>query len=225
MFRVKVLAILAGMIAVLAVSAAPASAIFQNRHAGSQGKIRVINPGTFTDGIATVKCETEGVTIGYQIQTKGLIKEHNKGEKQVQTKDGPHLLLQIKWEKQVAPTHGCKDNLGNAATVPPCELQIVQPFKTGSKAIELKGGVVTECIIKDPGAKCEIKVPPANEGTGENFELGNTEAKNNGENVLLKSAITGITANSSGGGTFCPASTHSAELGPLEGEAENQELT
>jgi hypothetical protein len=230
MFRFKVLILLAGMIAVLGVSATPAFAEFEaNKEAtgATEGKGKVLKSGEFVDGISTVTCPKEGITIVWSIQSAGNIKEHQKGTKQLKVKTGPHETLMVKWMKETeTPKTKCEAKiLGGGlgpAKVNPCKLQIVSEGKVGKEAKELKGGVEEECIVKTETGNCEIKVPAANEATGENWKLGNTTISNVGFNDVFKTNVTGITAND--GAPLCPASTHSAELKEVELENIGQNI-
>jgi hypothetical protein len=145
--------VLTGMIAVLAVSAAPASAWWEATGKQWKGSVNVIKSGEFvTEGAvkATVVCPENEINAKWSIQTKGQIKIHEKAEKQLQTKTGPHLNFQIKWGK------ACTTALG-ADKVPvivkDCELQLVQNPRSFTATV----GVVKECVLKF--SVCEIIVP------------------------------------------------------------------
>ena len=94
MSRLKALSVLAGTFAMLAVSAAPASAIWESNNGQTTGNVKVLATGAFTysTGGATVKCpETAEIKAQWQIQGAGQIKEQQK----ITTK-GPHLQIQVK---------------------------------------------------------------------------------------------------------------------------------
>jgi hypothetical protein len=215
MFRLKSMSILAGMIAVLCVSAAPAAAWWEanssaTKEATGEGKAVVIKSGEFVDQKIPVICPAEGVTVTWSIQTKGQIKQHQVEEKQLKTKFGPHLNLAFKWGT------GCTSEiLGEKvkATVSDCELQLVQ--QKGS--LVATGGVVTLCVVK--AGPCVIQVPAGMEkqaGSNEGVNVGLKETKLvNKENIQLDEvSVGGIQAlRGSGSLSTCPLSNNeTAEL-------------
>lgn len=174
MSRLKTLSVLAGIIAALAVSAAPASAWWESNSQANEGKGVVNVSGEFVDvtggGTAAVKCPANEIEATWSIQTKGEIKVHNKEEKQLKTKAGPHLHFNVlKWGTM------CKAKIAETtaqAHVSPCELQLVQPQK-GTESQTATAGVVTACRVE--AANCTIIVPPGMEkqqGSNEGINVG-----------------------------------------------------
>ena len=244
MIRLKTLGVLTGIVATLALSAAPASAWFRSiaKPAQSQGTITVISHGVFhytNQGI--VECPTNEIKAQYHIQTKGQLKNHGQEVgKQEQTTEGPHLAIQVKeWGKCESEITGQKNRL--EAKVKECDFQIVQ--QKGS--FEATGGIITGCFVKIGPEKeplCEIQVPAGMEkqpGSNEGINVGLKEIKlsNVGKNVLAKANINGgglaqkgertgkIFAYSVGKNALCPLSKHTEEatLEGLEGEANELE--
>jgi len=207
MFRLKTLSILAGMIAVLAASATPASAWWESNTGQTQGTVRPIRAGEFIigkgEGEAKVTCLPEEVKAIWYLQTAGQIKEHQKNGKQELTTKGPHLHIQVKeWGK------GCVTKIGKevlASTVSPCEFQIVQ----AKESFIATGGVVTGCLLKI-GSLCEVQVPPGMEkapesNEGINVGLKEITLENIGKNQLDLVNVKGsIYANSIGKNALCP---------------------
>ncbi len=224
MFRLKTLSVLAGMIAVLAVSAAPASAWWEATGKQLKGPVKVVTAGTFVDGGTEVTCPANETQATWSIQTKGQIKDHENQltGKQVQTKFGPHLNIKIyNWGA------ACKAKIGTvgefAAEVKPCELQLVQQ----KESLTATGGVVTTCVVK--AGPCVIQVPAGMEiepgsNKGINVGLPETELKNkvNGQEFTQfdKVATKGVLAQrGSGSNALCPVVTNeNSELKGLEFE-------
>ncbi len=210
MSRLKTLSVLAGTIAALAVSAAPASAWWESNSQANEGKGVVNKSGEFIDetagGSAVVTCPEKEIEATWSIQTKGEIKVHNKEEKQIKTKAGPHLHINVlKWGTM------CKAKIGGTAAgqahVSPCELQIVQPQKgTGSQTAT--AGVVTACRVE--AANCTIIVPAGMEtqqGSNEGINVGLKEVtlENSGTNNQVdKVAVKGIRAEKQLPSAGCP---------------------
>ena len=230
MFRPKTLSILAGITAVLAFSAIPASAEFKStmKPPQSQGNITVINSGVFEDEKVPIKCVEKEIKGQYHIQTKGQIKEHEVGNKQKQATEGPHLIIQIKsWGKCKAVVTG----LGVPAEVKACDFQLVQRTSVGQKAAEplvatASGGVLTTCLLKI-GIKtaepiCELQIPPGMETAKEsdqgiNVGLEETKLENSGANILATVSVTkggtgqlgkGVRVEVVGGKKECPLTTN-----------------
>ncbi len=225
MFRLKLLAVLAGIITTLAISAAPAFAEFEaNSHAEKEstgeGAVTVLQSGEFVDEGSTVKCPAGGISVRFYIQTKGKILEHEINGKQLKSKKGPHLDWIIKWGTGCIATIG--GNQLKAKITEGCRLQILFVGSIGSsKEVELNGGSGNECVIK--AGPCEIKVPAANESTGENLNLGTTIASNNGFNQIEKSNTKGITTVKTG--TLCTLKNNkTSELKGVEFENVGENL-
>jgi len=219
MSRLKMLSVLAGTIAMLALSAAPASAIWESNNGQTTGTVKVLATGEFTYATgAFVKCpNTAEVKAQWQIQGAGQIKEQQK----ITTK-GPHLQIQVKaWGK-------CEATVGTTklpATVSECDFQLVQ--QTGLSAT---GGVSKQpCVIT--AEPCKIQVPigmekTQNSGTGINVGLKTITLSNvNTKNQLDEVNITeggeaqggkGVFAQSTSGNPLCPLAGSSA-TGTLTG--------
>jgi hypothetical protein len=218
MLRVKMLVGLVGIFATLALSASPAFAEWQAK-GQSKGVVKIKSTGEFVYAENdTVKCPTKGnPEAEWSIQTKGPINEHEVGEKQKQTKTGPHLWIKVtKWGTECTATLGA---IKAAAEVKPCEFQLVQ-LRGETKAT---AGVGSECIIK--ASACEIKVAQGKESTNENVGLPEVELKNeitsSGTNQNDESKVMGVTATTNGG--LCPLvkTTKAAELLGLSFQLEN----
>jgi hypothetical protein len=197
MSRLKTLSIFAGMVAMLAVSAVPASAWWQSKQ--SQGIIRVIRAGEFVVGegehrLAT-KCPVEEVKAQFHIQTKGQLKNHGQESgKQEPTTFGPHLAIQVKsWGKGCTTTVG-KNPEGLKTEVEPCSLQLVQQ----KESLEATGGVISTCIVRIPGL-CELQIPAGME---------KQPGSNQGINVGLKE----ITLENVKGGQIDKVNAHTGGL-------------
>jgi hypothetical protein len=240
--RVKMLSILAGIIAALAVSATPALATsvqWKAINGSTSGTGHVIHSGVFkyiakgtTEG--TFTCEAKGIEAEWQIQTKGQIKEHQINGKQELAKQGPQLHIQVKkWgtcEATIGSTTGLSLEIGA------CNFQLYLPPSGGHPI----AAVQTPCLIKAGPAKeptCEIQIPAAMEKTPESHEGINTGLKETvienlpGKGLIGKSNITsggqgqlpgeGIYAQSIPKHPLCPLApvTEEATLTGLEVEA------
>ncbi len=233
MSRLKTLSVLAGIVAALAISAAPASAWWKSTQ--SQGTVKVITSGQFEDAGVPIVCPENEIKSTWHIQTAGQIKIHQKGGKQELTTEGPHLNIQVKWGNK---EFDCKAKVSGTETVTnvkACELQLVQ----AKEALVANGGVVTPCIIKignGTKAVCEFEVPSGMEKAPESNEginVGLTETKllNVGSNQLDEVEVakggkgqlgTGIRVNQIPGHALCPVKTNEeASLKGLKFEAEN----
>ena len=226
MSRLKTLSVLAGTFAMLAVSAAPASAIWESNNGQTTGTIKVIATGeyTYSTGGASLRCPNVAeVKAQWQIQGAGQIKEQQK----ITTK-GPHLQIQVKeWGKCEATIGGTKLPM----TVSECDFQLVQQ----AGVFTATGGVSKRpCVIK--AEPCLIQIPVGmektqNSGTGINVGLKSLALSNVGKNQLDKVSVTeggeaqggkGIFAQSTSGNPLCPlaASSATGSLTGFELEAE-----
>jgi hypothetical protein len=197
MFRSKTLIVLAGMVAALLVSAAPASAFWEATGQQWKGPIRIISSGHFSDSLAKVECPANEIKALWSIQTKGQIKDHeNKATgKQVQNKVGPHLYVQVKsWGVNcTSEVLGAK----KAATVDPCELQLVQ--QQGS--LVATGSVAKACIIK--ANNCTIQIPAGMEkepGSNKGINVGLKEIKLENTATQPQNQIDKVNINGGGEG-------------------------
>jgi hypothetical protein len=172
MIKAKLLVVFSTMIAVLAVSAAPAFAEFQSNTgvghgAGSSGAV------VLEGGGATLECT--GAEGEWKILSGG--KEATKGTSmQINTK---------KW-------NGCKAKSsiikGVTANVKECTLELTQ----AAGETKAKGSTVTECTVEvKVHGTCTIKVPAGQTGLEKNV------LENSGENLLTKAEDTGITTKPS----------------------------
>lgn len=201
MIRAKLLAIFAGMIATLAVSAAPAFAEFESTQTKGAGKSGTV---VLEGGGATLECTSaEGE---WKIRTAGKIEEQNQ-VKQTPTTRGPHLNLTIKkWNGCKAKTSSVKEV---TAEVGECTLQLVQQ-EGETKA---KGGVVSACTVKTKvlGLPCTITTPAAKEQEKINFGLEKNALENSGSNLITVAEDTGITTKPSGSGCLGVTETNEAK--------------
>jgi len=226
MTRLKMLSVLVGTLAMLALSAAPASAIWESNNGQTTGTVKVLKPGAFAyPPAAKVTCPNVAeIKAQWQIQGAGQIKEQQK----ITTK-GPHLQIQVKaWGK-------CEAEVGTnilPATVSECDFQLVQQ----AGVFKATGGVSKRpCVIT--AEPCRIQVPVGmektqNSGTGINVGLKEVELSNVGKNQLDKATVMeggegqlagkGVFAQSTSGNPLCPlvAATEEATLTGLEFEAE-----
>jgi len=214
MFRLKTLSLVAGLIAVLAVSVAPASAWWRanssaEKEQSGEGKAIVLKSGEFVDEGAKFTCPAAGITVHWSIQTKGEIKIHNKEEKQLKTKEGPHLNFLVNWGTGcTAEIGGLKFKAGEV-TVSECELQLVQ--QKGSTVATL--GVVTQCQITIDSL-CILHIPAGMEkqqgsNAGQNVGLNEVKLANSGNNQLDEVNVKGILAElASGSSKLCPFKTN-----------------
>lgn len=227
MFRFKTLSVLAGLVAVLAISATPASAWWKSTQ--TQGTVKVIEPGAFTDGTAIITCPKEEVKVQWSIQAAAQIKAA-----QTRVTEGPHLSMQVKWGNK---EYDCLTKIAGSETetnVTACELQLAQ----AKTSLIATGGVVTPCTIKigKGSALCELLVPTgmeksANSNEGINVGLTETTLSNVGANQLDKVNTekggagqlgTGVRVNQIPGHTNCAVATNEkGALTGLEIEAEN----
>jgi hypothetical protein len=207
MQRLKTLSVLVGLLAVLAISATPASAWF--KATTSTGTATVLTSGEFKYAKqGTIKCPAKEILAKWAIQTAGQIKEHQVNGKQELTTFGPHLNLDVtSWGPNcVAEIGGTKIAAGEIV-VSECELQVVQ----AKGSFVATGGVVKGCLVKiGKGVKplCVIQVPAgmetsAESGKGINVGLSKVALENSGTNLLAKvNAETGGTGQLAGEGIF-----------------------
>jgi hypothetical protein len=183
MIRVRMVAIFAAMIAVLAVSAAPAFARFvsTNGKATSPGKSTTI---VLSGGGATLECATAEGT--------GTILSEGK-----EALSGELLLIDIiKW-------NSCKASSGSFKELKPkikiCSLRLHQPLGSSTAT----GSVATECTIETTVLflTCTIHVTPEKESEKVNFGLEKNTLENSGSNLIINADDSGITTTTSG---TCP---------------------
>jgi len=182
MHRLKILSVLAGTIAMLALSATSASATWTSNSTQTTGTISVQKAGAFTISGNTLKCVASEIKAQWQIQGAGQIKEQQKI-----TTSGPHLQVQVKnWGancliNEIAPT-----------TISECDFQLVQ--QAGS--LTATAGISKQpCTIKIPAASCTIQIPtgieaPQGSGKGINIGLKGVTLTNSGTNQIDNAEIT-----------------------------------
>jgi len=224
MYRLKVLSVLAGTVAMLALSATSASATWTSNNGQTTGNITVNTAGELTYPNSTVKCVASEIKAQWQIQGAGQIKEQQKI-----TTSGPHLQIQVKeWGKN------CLAGGLLPATVSECDFQLVQ--QAGS--FTATAGVSKRtCVITVPSISCTIQIPagmeaPQGSGKGINVGLKSVALTNSGTNQIDKVTVNaggqgqlageGIFASSSSGcaNGGLVASTEEATLTGLEFTAE-----
>ena len=205
MGKIRALLGLTVMVALLAISAAPAFAEFESTTAtvfkgqSTAGKTLF----TYVKGGLTVTCESAGDWWS--------VRKGPKNTEQIEVRRGEHLNILV--EASEKGEHGwkkCKASLGNAAKVSACEFQIHQ--KVG-ELLNVKGDVITGCTIE--ALLCTIKVPGTgtNETGTENFQLGKTTLETSGTNLKAKVEVTGITATANSGCLTTLKSAEGTELG------------
>jgi hypothetical protein len=204
------------------VIVAPALAEFQSLPTKSQltsGKIIPLSSAVFVfhnpkgEVFGEFACRAEGMSGTWKIRSTGKFLEEIKGPSQRETKRGPHLQLEISWEK--APLE-CIAGAA-AITVEPCVLQLHQIPGEFSVA----GDIVSGCAIELRWllATCKIEVPQGNESTGENFQLRKTDLSNSGSNQREEVNIASITQKVTG--KLCPLETNKTmQVERFEFEAE-----
>jgi hypothetical protein len=232
MFRIKALAILIGMAATFALSAAPASAWFSSTQ--TQGKVKVISSGEFAyAGQGFIKCPASEIEAQWHIQKKGPIKLQ-----QEVTTEGPHLQIQVKnWGSNCLAEIGTTKVGAGELKIKECGVQLVQV----KGSLSPTGGVVTPCLIK-LGSLCEVQVPSGMETSSEsdkgiNVGLSKGKLENKASNIFgtinVESggagglAGEGIFAESVGKNALCTLkkSTEEATLTGLEFELEGIKAT
>jgi hypothetical protein len=189
MTKIKLLAGLVVGLALMAMSATPAGAVFRSLNGTSQG------PGessatSLTVGAAKVSCEkAEGE---WHIQSKGKFEEHEQNGKQIAQAKGPHLYIKVsKWNNCKASISG----IGVGAKVGACEFQIEQEQEGVLKGTAT---VIHECQIQtaeEKGVKaCTIHVFAGKESQKEpiNAFLPGISFENSGTSLLTTSLVENI---------------------------------
>ena len=167
MIRAKMLVVLAGMIATLAITAAPALAEFQSNSTASKGQVKV---GTINieGGGATLTCTSAEGT--WTILSGGVASTKGKNE-------------QLAFEKYTGCTTKSSIIKNVAATVGACTLEIEQALGE-SKAI---GGIVGTC-------KVEVKVLGTCVITAEGKGLKEVNLADVQVNDIITANVEGITS-------------------------------
>jgi hypothetical protein len=190
MIKAKLVAVFSAIVAVLAISAAPAFAEFESTTTHGSFKTGEV---TLEGGGGTLTCTS---TSGeWKIRTAGKIEEQEKAGKQEPTTKGPHLNLTINtW-------NGCnvttKSGIKAKPTVGACTLQLEQ----APGVLKAKGGVVSSCKVETKVffITCTLTTPAAKESGNVNFGLESNLLENSGSNLLVTAADTGITTTASSG--------------------------
>ncbi len=170
MFRAKLLAVVVGMLATLAVTAVPALAEFQSNSSATKGHVSV-GAITIEGGGATLTCTSAAGTwtiySGTAPATKGT-QEKLFFETYVGCKTKSSLIKEV------------------TAVVAPCSLDVEQAAGK-SKAI---GSIVGTC-------KVEVKVLGTCTITAEGKNLEEVNLENVGENDVITANVKGITSKPS----------------------------
>ncbi len=194
MIKVKVLAVFAAMIGVLAVSAAPAFAEFKSNSsattgAGKSGAI------VLEGGGATLEC-TSAEGEWAILATPGGAPATQGANMQIKTS---------KWNGCTAKSSIIK---GVAAVVKPCVLEL----KQAAGETKAKGSTVTECTVEVKVlGTCTIKVPAGQTGLEKNL------LENVGENLLTHAEDSGITTKPSSACLGIKATTEGKQKGIVTG--------
>lgn len=182
MSKVKLLTILTGAIATLAVSATPAFAEFKSTNGRANGPIKS-GPVVFAGGGATVECASAEGT--------GTIE--NAG---VEALRGRILLLKVeRW-------NGCKVKTSSLKELKPTISACTLELKQAAGEAEAKGSIVSPCTIKITVLffTCTITIVKENEVGEVNFRLEKNELINSGPNLIVKANDAGITTAVAGAG-------------------------
>jgi hypothetical protein len=194
MIKAKLVTVFSAIVAVLALSAAPAFAEFQSNSNSTAGFAKT-GPLVIEGGGATLECKSaEGE---WKIQTAGNLKEHEVGTKQVKALKGPQQYITFtKFAECKAKSKEIKEAKPKVGV---CTLHLTQ--EAGS--LTALGAIVSECFIETTVLflTCKISTPAANETTGVNFNLKKNALENSGSNLIVTAADEGITSEPKG---FCP---------------------
>ena len=184
MMKAKLLAVVVGMLATLAVTAVPAFAEFQstkgNQTGNGQAKRIVLEGGGAT--LECAKAEGTGTIMRQGVQ---------------QTK-GPVLQLKTtKWNECKASSKEFKEI---KPKVKACVLNLTQ--EAGSP--QAKGSVGAECTVETTVLFLTCTIHVASEKSCQppvNFGLESNALENSGENLIIKAEDAGVTTTTSG---TCP---------------------
>jgi hypothetical protein len=212
MNKTKMFLGLAVMIGALAATTTSSFAWFRTTSSTLLLNAVPLSAAVLEGGGGKIECPIEtGLNIHVKIAKKVGPKIYNQEE----SMEGPDLVIHVlNWGKNCTAEAGFKF----AATVSPCLLHLQQQNK--GQTTGLRGSLLTECVVKVPGAGCEIKVPHANETTGENYNLLESEVGKAGGSTtktIVKGKGSPVTFNGSG---LCPKST----TGTFKTEIEVEEL-
>jgi hypothetical protein len=206
MIRAKMLAVFAGMIATLAISAVPASAEFTSTNGKATGAGKS-GPVVLEGGGATLECASA--------EGKGTI-ENAEGKEATK---GPSLLLNTeKWNECKAKT---SSQSGLKPTVSACTLKLKQAAGESTA----KGSVVSACTVKTTVLfiNCTITVVAEKESEKVNFGLVKNALTNSGGNLIINAEDSGITTSVSSGCGFggVKASNENKQKAEVKGEGVN----
>jgi hypothetical protein len=192
MFRAKLLAVIVGMLATLAVTAVPAFAEFESTTGKGTGAGKS-GPLVLEGGGATLECTSAEGTGTIMTGTHG--KEALKGP-----------VLQLK----TTVWNGCKAKSKEFSNLTPkvkaCALNLTQ----AAGETKAKGSVPTECTVATTVLflTCTIHVPAEKETEKVNFGLEKNALENSGSNLIITAEDSGITQTTSG---TCPGVTGTKE--------------
>jgi len=202
MIKAKLLAVFSAIVAVLALSAAPAFAEFQSNSNSTAGGAKT-GALVIEGGGATLECtSSEGE---WKIQSQGKLFEHEtQGQKQVKQLKGPQQYITFnKFNGCLAKTAEMKELKPRVGA---CTLHLEQGVGS-SKAL---GAIVNVCEIETKVLffTCKISTPAANEQTGVNLSLKENKLENSGNNLEVVATDEGITSEPKG---TCPGVTTTKE--------------
>lgn len=206
MSRLKIGLLVSGALAIMALSATPAFALFEaeKQLQGQIANSEITKGGEFVyePGKGIVKCPTKSPTIRWYLQAPKSSSQQYK----------------IEWGSE------CKALIAGtelAATISPSKLEVKSPGSGAKAYTELLGTNKIATEVKT--ASCTIIVP----GEPSNKELKKTEQENlTGFEELIKVNTTGVTAEKTKN-ALCPllASTSAAELKGVEFKLKGQKQT
>jgi hypothetical protein len=208
MIKAKLVAVFSAMVAVLALSAAPALAEFQsnsNSTAGQAKTGRLVIEG----GGATLECQ--GSEGEWKIQTAGKFLEHEKEGKQVKSLKGPQQYITFnKFIECKAKSSEFKELKPKVGT---CTLHLEQALESSTAT----GAIVNECFIETTVLflTCKISTPAGKESPSVNFNLKSNTLENVQNNLVVTAADEGITSEPKGTCPGVKATTEAKEKATL----------
>ncbi len=205
MFRAKLLAIIVGMLATLAVTAVPAFAEFRSTNGKVTGAGKS-GPVVLEGGGATLECSSAEGT--------GTILSGPGGKQQL--KGTVMQLKTTKWNGCKAKSSEIKEAV---PTVKACTLNLTQAAGEASA----KGSVVSPCTVvtKILFFTCTITVSQENAAEKINFGLEKNALTNIGGNLNINAEDSGITTTTAGTCPGIKASKENKQKAKVEGEGAN----
>jgi hypothetical protein len=205
MTRTRLLAVIVGMLATLAVTAVPAFAEFQST-SGKPTGIGTAKGIVLEGGGATLECvKAEGT---------GTILSAAKGKEQLK---GPVLQLKTtKWNECKAKSSEFKEL---KPKVKACALNLTQ--KAGQE--KALGSVASECTVETTVLflTCTIHVSAEKESPPVNFGLESNALENVGNNLIITAEDSGVTTTTSGTCPGVSGSSTGKQKAIVEGEGAN----